>query len=296
MVSGFVFNIQRYCLHDGPGIRSSVFLKGCPLNCWWCHNPESQTRQPEIHVIVSRCLRCGECIAACPQHQASPEGADPAACTRCGCCVEVCPTGARDLIGRQMSVDQVLQEVLRDRVFFDDSGGGVTVSGGEPLLQPDFVLALLAACRAHAVHTSLDTCGYAPQQTLLDAAPLTDLFLYDVKTLDDTAHQRHTGVSNQIILANLDALAQVHHRIWIRVPLIPGFNDSASQLAAIAHHVADIPSVEQVHLLPYHDMGQHKRSRTRVAQPAEPHIPSTQQLQAAAETFRACGLQTYIGG
>ncbi len=139
MVSGFVFNIQRYCLHDGPGIRSSVFLKGCPLRCWWCHNPESQARRPEIQVIASRCRRCGECFTACPQHEASPEGTDPTVCTRCGSCVEACPTGARELIGQQMTVDQVLQEVLRDRVFFDDSGGGVTLSGGEPLLQPDFV-------------------------------------------------------------------------------------------------------------------------------------------------------------
>jgi pyruvate formate lyase activating enzyme len=281
MQSGLVFNIQRYSIQDGPGIRTTVFLKGCPLRCWWCHNPESQAPEPEITVIETRCTQCGECLSACPQSaaggfrgtdfQSVDAGTVPilaerkwdcppslVRCTRCGACVEACPTEARQLVGRRMTVDEVLAEVLKDRLFYDDSGGGVTFSGGEPLVQPEFLMGLLAACRARAIHTAVDTSGYAPQEQLLSAAGLTDLFLYDLKTMDDARHLECTGVSNAAILENLIALGRVHQNIWIRIPIIPGFNDDAEQLDAAARFVASIPAVRQVSLLPYHPTGIHK--------------------------------------
>lgn len=294
MDSGLVFNIQRYSLHDGPGIRSTVFFKGCPLNCWWCHNPESQDRSPEVRVVESRCLRCGECFDACPQQGAGPMIAEAAHCTRCGACVAACPSGAREMMGRRMTVEEVVQEVLRDRLFYDDSGGGVTISGGEPLLQPVFLRALVRSLREHSVHVAVDTCGYASQAALLSIAPDVNLFLYDLKAIDDPLHMRHTGVSNRVILDNLQRLAQVHDQIWIRVPLIPGFN--SDELPQIAQFVSSISSIRQVHILPYHELGLHKR--TRGPEPPQDTIesPSEQQLQAAADTFRACGLNALIGG
>ncbi len=270
MDRGLVFNIQRYCLHDGPGIRTTVFLKGCPLSCSWCHNPESQSRQNDIRVLESRCARCGHCIEACPQGgrpedllrignvaQESPTDMPQATidCTLCAACVDACPTGARQLAGRDLSVSEVVQEVLRDQVFHDQSGGGATISGGEPLSQAAFVLQLLQALRRQSIHTALDTCGFAPQQVLLDVAPWVDLFLYDLKSMDDAAHQAHTGTSNSLIIENLMALSTVHANIWIRVPLISGFNMDDAQLRQTARFVASLPGVRQVNLLPYHRMG-----------------------------------------
>jgi len=205
MQNGLIFNIQRYCLQDGPGIRTTVFLKGCPLRCWWCHNPESQPPEPEIAVLSGRCTRCGECRRVCTQqgengeevksgseaHAAavSQDSADvtpvPASfrCIRCGACVDACPSHARQMIGRRTTVEEVMAEVLKDRIFYEDSGGGVTFSGGEPLFQAQFLRGLLEACRARGVHTALDTSGYAPEADLIAVAPLVDLFLYDVKII-----------------------------------------------------------------------------------------------------------------
>ena len=280
MDRGLVFNIQRYCLHDGPGIRTTVFLKGCPLSCSWCHNPESQPRGPAIRVMESRCVRCGHCHEACPQeeqavahHDSLPADVPPehrletqrpiirADCTFCGACVDACPTGARQMVGREMTVDEVVAEVLHDRMFHDQSGGGVTLSGGEPLAQAPFVLRLLQALRRRSIHTALDTSGFAPRQVILDVAPWVDLFLYDVKCVDDQAHRRQTGVSNTLILENLKTLGAIHANIWIRIPLVSGFNLDDAQLDASARYVASIPGVQQVNLLPYHRMGTGKSQR-----------------------------------
>jgi len=308
MQTGLVFNIQRYSIGDGPGIRTTVFLKGCPLACWWCHNPESQSPEPEISVIEGRCTRCGACWEACPQ---TPPGAvkGPARtshgeCTRCGACVEACPTGAREMIGRRMGVDDVLDEVLKDRIFYDDSGGGVTFSGGEPLMQPTFLRELLAACRREGLHTAVDTCGYAPYEELLAAAAHTDLFLYDLKLLEDQEHRRHTGASNALILDNPRALGNSHGNVWLRIPLVPGVNDDAAQLDAAARLAASLPGVRHVDLLPYHDLGRHKAARRErdelpppvAAAPGVDPVTADIDLDAAAEPFRALGLDVRTGG
>jgi pyruvate formate lyase activating enzyme len=301
MLTGLVFNIQRCSLHDGPGVRTTVFLKGCPLRCLWCHNPESQSPRPELIVHPDRCVRCGACWDACPRERRDmPRVApllDNSHCTGCGQCVDGCPHDARQLDARRMTVQQVLAEVLRDRIFYDDSGGGVTVSGGEPLMQADFVQSLLAACRTAGIATAVDTCGDAPREQLLATAALADLFLYDITLMDERRHRQATGVSNRRILDNLQALAAVHRQIWIRVPLVPGFNDEVADLTAIARLAAVTPAVRQVHLLPYHNWGLHKRRRTdTLDRLAAVSPPSPEAVARAAEPFQTLGLDVRFGG
>lgn len=202
------------------------------------------------------------------------------------------------MVGRRMTTDEVLAEVLKDRLFYDDSGGGVTFSGGEPLMQPEFLVGLLAACRVHGIHTAVDTSGYAPQEQLLAAARLTDLFLYDLKIMDDARHLECTGVSNAAILDNLAALGRMHQNIWIRIPIVPGFNDDAGQLEAAARFVASIPGVRQVSLLPYHPTGNHKSRWLGPSEvkPQAPARPSSADMEEAANRFRVLGLNVQTGG
>jgi len=320
MASGLVFNIQKYSIQDGPGIRTTVFFKGCPLACWWCHNPESQSAEPELIVVETRCIQCGQCREVCPQtkkgsgvlseedlHRSKADRSGDASgnktpdpffqCTRCGACVAACPTEARQLVGRRMTVAEVLAEVLKDRIIYDESGGGATFSGGEPLMQPQFLLGLLEACRKEGVHTALDTCGYAPREQLLAAARLADLILYDLKIMDDYRHRECTGVSNGLILENLEALGRAHGNIWLRVPLIPGFNDDADELESIARFARTIGGVRQVNLLPYHETGLHKFARLgKTYRPGKLPPPSAESLEQAAGAFRALGLVIHTGG
>ena len=301
MQTGLVFNLQRYSIHDGPGIRTTVFLKGCPLCCAWCHNPEGMSPRPEIVVVESRCAGCGECRRACPFGVSlGGEGALPThheQCQLCGACVEACPTGARQMIGRTMNVPEVLQEILKDRLFYESSGGGVTCSGGEPLLQPHFLCALLEACRAHRLHTALDTTGFGCTEHLLAAAALSDLVLYDLKVFDETRHRTLTGVSNRGIRENLKALDRVHRNVWIRLPVVPGFNDDLAELKQIAEFVAGLRSVTLVNLLPFHRTALHKWQRLGLAHSLEGvQAPSAEFMERAAETFGRMGLKTKAGG
>jgi pyruvate formate lyase activating enzyme len=287
--SGVVFNIQRYSLQDGPGIRTTVFLKGCPLDCWWCHNPESQAPEPEVSVNEARCIHCGQCQEACASGLAGP-------CTRCGACVDACPTDARRMVGRTMTTRDVLAEVRKDRIFYDESGGGVTLSGGEPLMQSGFVQDLLQASRDDGIHTAIDTCGYAPQEQLLAAAALADLVLYDLKMMDDVRHTRFTGVSNVPILENLVALGRRHHQIWIRLPVIPGVNDSATELESMAQFAAGVAGIRRVCLLPYHELGMHKSRRLgRSYRLDGTAIPRPEQLEEIARPFQQAGLEVMTG-
>jgi pyruvate formate lyase activating enzyme len=286
---GRIFNIQRYSLQDGPGLRTTVFLKGCPLSCAWCHNPESQDLGKAFLKHEERCMACGSCLEACGPGEV-PEDCPEA-------CVEACPTGARQLLGRDVEVAELLEELLRDRLFFDQSGGGVTLSGGEPLLQPTFVQAMLAALRQRGVHTALDTCGLGPREDLLEATALADLVLFDLKHMDEAQHRRWTGAGNGAILANLEALGQSHPQIWIRVPVIPGVNDDLENLEATARFVAGIPGVRRLDLLPYHSTGAAKFGRLGKDYTLDDVAPPTPERMAGlADLFRAHGIPATIGG
>ncbi len=301
MHSGLVFNIQKYSVHDGPGIRTTVFLKGCPLRCAWCHNPESITPRRELLIVESRCIACRECRLACRFGTLVPgDGPLPArsgTCVLCGDCVAACPTEARALGGDEMSVARVLKIVSQDRMFYEQSGGGVTFSGGEPLLQPEFLRSLLETCHAGGLHTVVDTCGMASWEHLLAIAPVTDLFLYDIKLMDDARHRQWTGVSNALILQNLEALGRVHQQIWLRIPLIPGVNDDPAELEAIARFAASVPSIRQVNVLPYHRNGAHKAKRLgQDSALADTAPPSAETITNAVGLFQRHSLATKAGG
>jgi pyruvate formate lyase activating enzyme len=291
--SGMVFNLQRYSLHDGPGIRTTVFLKGCPARCWWCHNPESQLVTPEIACSEPRCIACNACLMACH------DGLKPReACTLCASCSDACPTGARAMVGRMMTVGEVVASVMRDRMFFEDSGGGVTFSGGEPLGQPEFLKALLSSFRAHEIHTAVDTAGLCPPRALLDLAPLVDLFLYDIKCIDPEIHLQGTGVDNAGVLDNLERLSGAHDNIWIRVPVVPGFNDTMQEMGAIARLAAASRAVRQVWLLPFHASWSAKPARFGKESSGAAGLspPSSELMESFARIFRDHGLDTTIGG
>jgi pyruvate formate lyase activating enzyme len=265
VTSGIVFDIRRFSIRDGPGIRTTVFLKGCPLSCAWCHNPESQSAGAELVMRSNRCLRCGACAEACPEDAIQMgEGGpitDPGRCELCGLCADACFSGARELAGRDLTVAHVIAEIERDRPFYDESGGGATFSGGEPLLQPEFLVEALSACKARGIRTALDTCGYAPWPALDRVRHHADLFLYDIKTMDDAKHRALTGVSNRLILENLAALSRRGHAVILRVPIIPGVNDSDEEIRALGALAASLPSLLRIELLPYHRIGVEKYGR-----------------------------------
>jgi pyruvate formate lyase activating enzyme len=289
MTTGLVFNLQRYSLHDGPGVRTTVFMKGCPLSCSWCHNPESQSPVAGFLRMETRCMACGRCTEeerrAPAIRELGPED------------LEACPTGAVQQVGRERQPAELVRELLRDRIFFDDSGGGVTFSGGEPLMQPDFLQECLGLLKAEGVHTALDTCGFAPWAQLEAAAAQVPLVLYDIKLMDEARHRKATGQSNRIILDNLRALSRVHPEIWIRIPVVPGVNDDVVNLEATARFLAPLPGVRRVDLLPYHAIGQAKFARLGLTYTL-PDLasPAPEAMETAAAIFRARGLTTLIGG
>ena len=291
MNAGLVFNIQRFSVHDGPGIRSTVFLKGCPARCPWCHNPESQAYDPELLTFPERCVSCGTCREVCPN------GTDPATCSACGACADACPAQARQLAGRRMRATEVIEGVLRDRVFYDESGGGVTFSGGEPFSQPAFLRALLREAKDAGLSVAVDTCGFVSRELLLDLAPMIDLFLYDVKMLDPARHREVIGLPLAPILENLDALGSVNANVWLRIPIVPTFTDDRSGLREAARIAAENPAVRRVHLLPYHATGRGKFRRMGRAYELDAiGAPSQALVAELARLFSSRGLETRVGG
>lgn len=299
-ITGTVFNIQKYSIHDGPGIRTTVFLKGCPLACLWCHNPESIAPRPEIIFWDNKCISCTDCVKTCPQ-EAMQVGQqtvrkETANCIGCEACVEVCPTGAIEQVGRKMTEAEVLKEIEKDRVFYEESGGGVTFSGGECLMQPEFLTALLTGCKARGLHTAVDTSGYASWQTIAGLKDVVDLFLYDLKLMDEEQHRKYTGVSNKLILANLQKLAKLGKSIWIRVPVIPGINDNDDNLQAMGAFLFSL-QIRDVFLLPYHGIAANKYIRLgRDYQLSALEPPSPKQMEAMQLGLRTFGLNVQIGG
>ncbi|MBI3784628.1 MAG: glycyl-radical enzyme activating protein [Deltaproteobacteria bacterium] len=265
-VTGTTFNIQQFSTEDGPGIRTTVFLKGCPLRCAWCHNPEGMRVAPDLMWYDVRCIAARECLSICPEQalalSQSGMQIDRARCTLCGKCVRACPSAAFELIGKQWTAEELLDELLKDQVFYETSGGGVTFSGGEPLTQIDFLSEVLPLCKAAGLQVALDTCGAVASDRLRRVLPWIDLVLYDLKVMDAAASKAATGVSNELILDNARLLAEHGTPLWIRTPLVPGYTANADNIRAIADFIRNcLPSVQRWDLLAYTNLGRPKYHR-----------------------------------
>jgi len=256
---GFYTDIKPFAVHDGPGIRTTLFLKGCPLRCVWCHNPETIHRKPELELTVSRCVLCGKCAEVCPRHRIKNgiHCIDRTGCTACGKCAEACTFGALRICGQKITVTEAFRRLTADRMFYETSGGGVTLSGGEPLLQPKFCVELLTALKREGVHTAVDTCGCVKWEFIAEMLPVTDIFLFDFKHADSIAHRKLTGQGNELIIDNLRHLSACGAKIEIRIPLIPGCNDSEVNLCATGKILGEL-RLEWVKILPYHSMARSK--------------------------------------
>lgn len=253
-----IFDIKRYAINDGPGIRTAVFFKGCPLDCWWCHNPEGQSGKPQLIFRSNRCKSSRVCLQACPKeaitwNEGSVTNWDE--CDDCGKCAEVCFAGAREIIGQDMTINQLMTEIERDIPFYDQSVGGVTFTGGEPMQQREFLRDALLACKAQQIHTTVDTSGYTSWEKLSSILPLVDLFLYDMKLMNANKHIKFTSVSNRKILDNLHKLSSARAHIIVRIPLIPGINDDNENIKLCGSFLAALPHLDGIELMPYHEIG-----------------------------------------
>ena len=298
-ITGQVFNIQHFSTEDGPGVRTTVFLQGCPLRCAWCANPETQKSVRQLAHRAALCVKCGCCVRSCPRGALGVRdgriGIDREKCAACGTCVAACPSHAMFFYGERRDLDGVWAEVLRDKGYYETSGGGVTCSGGECMLQPDFVGGLFRRCREAGIHTALDTCGQFPPEHIARVLPFTDLVLYDVKTLDSEAHRRFTGVGNELILENLKRILAYPATVYIRIPVIPGYNDAPEDLRATARFVKALDPALHVDLLPYHRFGRAKYEMLDLPYPpGDLAAPTAEQKAAYLKIFTGAGLDCAI--
>ena len=290
-VKGNIFDIQRFSIHDGPGIRTTVFMKGCPLKCAWCHNPESGESAPEIAFYESKCLYCKACANLCPlnlhtvdndNHSFRREG-----CVRCGICSRACPAGALERIGRVVTVSEALEVVKKDEVFYEHSGGGMTLSGGEPFFQPEFALAILNLAKRDGLHTCVETSGAVAFEVLGEAVKYTDIFLYDIKDSDSLRHKEYTGISFEPILNNLEKLDAAGASIVLRCPVIPGINDNETHFAYICALAGRLKNVKQIDIEPYHPLGMSKAEAIgKPSRHADPALPPKDCIEGWVDFMR----------
>jgi pyruvate formate lyase activating enzyme len=300
MRTGLVFDIKKYSIHDGPGIRTTVFFKGCPLTCWWCHNPESRGVEAFVHYSADRCIGTGDCVQACPEGALSltADGVlvDAGLCCGHGACVAACPTEALQWVGERYTVSRILKEVEKDRLFYEQSGGGVTFSGGEPLLQWEFLVDVLDACGARGLHRAVDTTGSTSPEVLAEVARRTDLFLYDLKTLDPDLHREATGVLLPPILDNLRQLLDSGSKVRIRIPLVPGVNDGEN-IDDLGEFLTGLPHVEGVDLLPFHISARDKHRKFGIPWLLDGIEPLTpEEVLAISSRLEGHGLTVKVGG
>lgn len=303
MEKGIVCEIERYAINDGPGIRTLIFLKGCPLRCKWCSNPETQKLLPEIYYYSHRCIFCRSCVAACPAGAIQDDFVnrlvvtDRAKCTGCGRCTLICPNGARSIVGIEMTVSQVFEEIKKDIPFYISSSGGVTVTGGEVFVQRDFACEILKKCKEEYIDTAIETSGYVPWEDFEKLLKYVDHVLIDVKHMDSLKHLALTGVRNEIILENIKKLDEVGADYVLRIPLIPGMNDGEDNFERFYAFVEDLKNLREVHLLPYHTLGRSKYNYLeRVYEMPETPKPSQDKIENIQERLNAIGVNVVVGG
>lgn len=294
--SGTITDIQRFSIHDGPGIRTTVFLKGCNQRCFWCHNPETLGRGPQLQFFPDRCIGCGACIEHCPQgahtwvngeHQFERER-----CVACGACAATCYSKALVIIGEAKTADEVVEVVLRDRAFYETSGGGVTISGGDPILQPEFTEAILSRCRGAGIHTAIETAANVPWERIERILAVTDLVMMDIKVMDSERHRAFTGVRNERILENAKHLSETGVPMIVRTPIVPGVNDDEDSVAAVAAFVSELPGPTSYELLRFHAMATHKYDSLGMVYDAAPlQAPTSELMARLTEVARSYGIE-----